>query len=195
MGKRIWKSQTGERAPFWCTDMIFARDDFQCFMLPVIFHQAENYTHYLHWNLPSDWLFHNILSGYMGRYGWMKVLSLSNRTCGASKLNPQVLFFDVHKNHFDDRATHLLRSHHISPFILKAVNSTSNQPNDNGPNLKLKRYFSIEKLKFQGHHETNKFTPAHKNSVLVEMCHLFHQQSASVIIDALKIQSPSHLPT
>ena len=164
-------------------------------MSPMLFHQAENCTQDLHWSLPSDWLVQNTLSGYMDRDGWMKATILFSRTCGASKLNPQVLFFDVHKNHFDDRATHLLRSHHISPFILKAGNSTSDQPNDNGPNLKLKRYFSIEKLKFQGHHETNKFTPAHKNSVLVEMFHLFHQQSAYFIIDAFKTQSPSHLPT
>ena len=28
-GKLIWKSQTGERAPLWCTYLIFTRDDGQ----------------------------------------------------------------------------------------------------------------------------------------------------------------------
>ena len=43
-----------------------------------------------------------------------------------------------------------------------------------------------------------KFTPAHMNSVLVEMWHLFQQQSALVIIDAfrktklLPLDTPDH---
>ena len=69
MGKHIWKSQTGERAPFRCTDMIFNRADGECFMPPMIVHQAKNYTQDLHWNLPSDWLVHNTLSGYIDRDG------------------------------------------------------------------------------------------------------------------------------
>ena len=77
-------------------------------MSPMIVRQAENYTQDLHWNLPSDWLVHNTPSGYMDRDGWMKAMSLFSRTCGASKMNPQVLFFDGHDSHFDDRATHIL---------------------------------------------------------------------------------------
>ena len=78
----------------------------------------------------------------------MKATSIFSRTCGAINLNPQVLFFDGHKNHFDDRYTHLLQSYHISPFILKAGDYINDQPNDNRPNLKLKRYYGIEKLKW-----------------------------------------------
>ena len=133
----------------------------------MIVHQAENYTHDIHWNLPSDWLVHNTPSGYMDRNGCMKAMSIFSRTCGASKINPQVLFFDGHDSHFDDRATHILRSHHISPFILKAGDSTNDQPNDNGPNLKLKRYYGIAKVKWQRQHGTMKFTAAHMNSVIV----------------------------
>ena len=76
----------------------------------------------------------------MDRDVWAKAISIFSRTCGASKMNPQVLFFDSHDSHFDDRSTHIMRSHHISPFILKAGNSTNDQTNDNGPNLILKRY-------------------------------------------------------
>ena len=79
----------------------------------------------------------------MDRNGWMKAMSLFSSTCGSSKMNPQVLFFDVHDSHFDDRSTHILLSHHISLFILKAGDSTNDQPNDNGPNCMLKRYYSI----------------------------------------------------
>ena len=133
----------------------------------MIVHQAENYTQDLHLNPPSDWLVHNTPSGYMDRYVWIKATSIFSRTCGASKLNSQVLFFDGHNSHFDKRATHLLRSHHISSFILKAGDSDNDQPNDNGPNLKLKRYYGIAKVKWHRQHGTMKFTPSHIHYVLV----------------------------
>ena len=98
-------------------------------------HQGANYTQDLHWNLPSDWLVHCTPSGYMDRDGWMKAMSLFSSTYGSSKMKPQVLFFDGHDSHFDDRATYIMQSHHIYPFILKAGDSTNNQPNDNRPNL------------------------------------------------------------
>ena len=103
----------------------------------------------------------------MDRDGWMKEIILFSSTCGSVKINPQVLFFDGHYIRFDYRATHILRSHHISSFILKSGDSTNYQPNDNGPNLKLKIYYGIEKVKWKIQHGTMKFTPAHINSVLV----------------------------
>ena len=87
-GKRIWKSQIGERAPFWCTSLIFTRADGQCFVPPIIVHQAENYTHDLHWNFPSDWLVHITPSGYMDMDGWMKAMIILSRTCASSKNKP-----------------------------------------------------------------------------------------------------------
>ena len=193
-GKRIWKSQTGERAPFWCTALIFTRANDQCFVPHMIFHQAENYTQDIHWNLPSDWLVHNTSPVYMDRDVWMKAISLFSRTCGYSKLNPQVLFFDVHDSHFNDRVTHLLRSHHVSPFILKAGDSKNDQPNDNGPNLKLKINYSLAKVKWQRQHGTMIFTASHMNYVLVEMWHLFQQQSYSVKNDEKKTKLPPLAP-
>ena len=117
---------------------------------------------------------------------WMKATSLFSKTYGDRKLNPQVLFFDGHDSHFDDEATHLLRSNHISPFIIKAGDSTNNQWNVNDPNLKLKRYYVIAKVKWQIHHGTIKFNAAHMNYILVKMWHSFQQQSTSIIIEALK---------
>ena len=105
----------------------------------------------------------------MDRDGWMKAMSLFYSTCASIKMNPQVLFFDGHDSHFSYRATHIPRSHHISPLILKAGDFTNDQPNNNGPNLKLKRYYGISKVKWQRQHGTMKFTAAQMNSVLVEM--------------------------
>ena len=145
-------------------------------MTPVIIHKAENYTQDLHWNLPSDWLFHNTALGYMDMYGWMKAMSIFSRNYGTSKLNPQVLLFDLLNSHSNERATHLLLSYHISPFILKAGDSNNDQTNDNGTKLKLNRYYGIAKVKWHRQHGTIKFTPAHMNYVLVYMWHLFQQQ-------------------
>ena len=68
----------------------------------------------------------------------MKAMIHFKTVCGENKLNPQVLFYDGHDTHFDDRAIHILRSHHIKPFVLKAGDSGNCHPNDNGSNLKLK---------------------------------------------------------
>ena len=83
----------------------------------------------------------------MDRDGWMKAIIPFSRTCGAIKINPQVLLFDGYERQLNDRYTYLLLSHHTPPFILKEGNSTNDQPNDNGPNLKLKRYYGIAKVK------------------------------------------------
>ena len=68
-GKCLCKYKTGERSPCWCTALIFARADGQYFMPPMIVNQEEKYTQDIHWNLPSDWLVHNTLLGYMDRDG------------------------------------------------------------------------------------------------------------------------------
>ena len=39
-GSIMWRMQTGERAPFWCTLLVFNRDYGKWFMPPVVVHQA-----------------------------------------------------------------------------------------------------------------------------------------------------------
>ena len=74
----------------------------------------------------------------MDMYGWMKEIIYLKTVCGADNLNQQVLFYDVHGRHFYDRTIHILHYHHIKTFFLKAGDSRNDQPNYNGPNLKLK---------------------------------------------------------
>ena len=116
----------------------------------------------------------------------MKATILFSRTCGASKINPQVLLFGVHDIHFDNRATHIFQFRHIFPLILEAGNSTNDQPNYDRLDLKLKIYCGLAKVKWRRQHGTIKFTADYMNSVLVEIWHSFKQQSDSVIIGALK---------
>ena len=92
----MWGIKTGARAPVWCTYLIFSRADGQCFIPPVLVHQAENYTQYLHYNILKDWVVHNTQSGYMDRGGWLKEIMHFKTVCGANKLNPQFFFYDQH---------------------------------------------------------------------------------------------------
>ena len=68
-GDKMWRTQTGERAPFWCTSLIFTRADGQCFIPHVIFHQAENYTQDIRYNILKDWVNQNTSYGYIDRGG------------------------------------------------------------------------------------------------------------------------------
>jgi hypothetical protein len=71
---KIWKTQTGERAPFWYTVLFFSRGDGQCFIAPTVVHQAAELTGDLLLGLPGNWVSHATPSGYMDRDGWYKTI-------------------------------------------------------------------------------------------------------------------------
>ena len=133
-GERMRKAKTGERAPFWCTLLVFNRADGQCFMLPVGIHQAKEYSQDLHNNIPLELKVHHTPSEYMNRYGWLNAMVQLFNICGASPVNNHILFFNGHNSHFDNRALKQTQSKNIQPFMLKAGESINDQPNDNGPN-------------------------------------------------------------
>ena len=62
---------------------------------------------------------------------------LSN-ICGTPPVNNRILFFGGHDSHFNYGALRKMILKNIQPFVLKAVNSTNDQTNDNDPNAKLK---------------------------------------------------------
>ena len=57
--------------------------------------------------------------------------------------------------------------------MLKAGDSVHDQPNDNGPNMKLNNFYGNARMNWMRHHGTLKFTSAHMNSVLVETWEAF----------------------
>ena len=73
-------------------------------MLPVIVHQAKEYSQYLHHSIPFYWKIHHTPYVYMERYGWLNYLNQFSNLCGASPVNNQILFFDGHNSHFDERS-------------------------------------------------------------------------------------------
>ena len=142
----MWMIHTRDREPSWCTALIFPRADGQFFMPHWIVHHSENCTQNIHYNIPKYCLVHNTPSRYIYRDGWTKSMMNFKTVCGANKLNLQVLFYDGHDSHFDNMSVHILRSHHIKPFVLKAGDSVNDQPNDNGPNIKPKGLYGQTRI-------------------------------------------------
>ena len=81
-GEIMWKVQTGERALFWCTLLVFTRADGKCFVPPVVVHQSKEYSQDLHHSIPLDWTVYHTPYGYMDRDEWLNVMTqLSNKSC------------------------------------------------------------------------------------------------------------------
>ena len=176
--------QTGKRAPFWCTLLVFTQSDGQCFMPPVFFLQSKEYSQDLHNNIPLEWTFHHTPSGYMDRDVWLKSMIQLSSICGASPVNNQILFFDGHNSHFCDRALTQMQIKNIQPFILKEGYSINGQPNDNGPDSKMKSLYNISKAKWMLKYITMRFQPHHMNSVLVEAWEIFTVSYGNIISDS-----------
>ena len=64
------------------------------------------------------------------------------------------------------------------------------QPNDNGPNSKLKALYNISKSKWMLNYGTTRFQPHHMNSILVETWESFIVSSGKIIKDSF---SKNHL--
>ena len=132
-------------------------------------------------NIPLDWTFHHTPYGYMDRYGWLKAMNQFSNICGVYPVNNKILFFDGHDINFDKRALTQMQSKNIQPFLLKVDNSINDQPNDNGPNSKLKALYNILKAKWMLKYVTTRFQHHHMNSVLVETWEAFMVSSSNII--------------
>ena len=163
---QIWKIQTGEHAPFWCTLLLFSRADGQCFIPPTVVHQGSNFTQDFQLYLPSDWIVHCTPSGYMDRDGWYKSIRQFIALSGARVTNKQILFFDGHDSHWDADAMDLMSDNHVHGFFLKSGDSSNDQPNDNGFNAKAKAIYNEEKAKWDEQFVSTPFSPAHMNKVI-----------------------------
>ena len=75
----------------------------------------------------SKYLVCSFLPSELERDGCMKAMMNFNNVCVANNLNPQVLFYDDHAIHFNDRVVNILLYYHIKPFILKAGDSGKTQ--------------------------------------------------------------------
>ena len=122
-GGRMWKVQTGERAPCWCTLLVFTQADGQYFMPSIIVHQAKEYSKDIHFNIPLEWTVHHTPYRYMDRGRWIKSMTQFSNTCGASPVNNQILFFGRNGSHYDKCKLRQIRCRKIQSFVLKSGNS------------------------------------------------------------------------
>ena len=137
-------------------------------MPPVVVHQSKDYSQDLHQNIPFDWRVHHTPYGYMDRDEWLKATTKFYNICGASPVNNQILLFGGNDSHFNDHALTQMKTKNIQPFILKAGDPINDQPNNNGPNSKLKSLYNVLKDQWILKYGTTRFQPNHMNSVLVE---------------------------
>ena len=103
----------------------------------------------------------------MDCYGWHKFMAHFTTMCCSSPLNPQVLFYDGHVRNFDDGALYIINRNKIQSFIVKAGDYVHGQSNDNLPNTNINNFYGNARMNWMRHHGTLKFTPTHKNPVLI----------------------------
>ena len=163
-GERMWKVQTEERSPLWCTLIVSTRSDGKCFMSPIIVHQDKDYSQYMYYNVPLDWIVHHTPSGYMDKDMWIKSMTQFSNVCSSSLVNDKILLFDEHNIHFDDGVLRKMMCKNIQPFVLKLGNSINKQPNNNGTNSKLKSLYYVRKSACMLKYGTKKISPHHVNS-------------------------------
>ena len=113
--------------------------------------------------------------------------------CCSSTLNTQVLFYDGHDSHFDDREFNILRRHKIQSLILKAGDSVHDHPNYNCPNMKLNNFYGNARMDWMRHDRDLKFSPSHTNSVLVKTWEAFKLPSATTTQKIFKKTRIPHL--
>ena len=89
-----------------------------------------------------------------------------SNVCGASPSNNQILLFDVHGSHFNYGALRQIMRKNIQLFVPKSGDSINDQPNDNGPNAKLRFLYNVANSVWLLKCGIKKFSPHHMNSVL-----------------------------
>ena len=176
----MWSTQTGERAPFWCTVIIFTCAGGHIFVLHVVVHQRTHYAQDLHYNIPRNWVVQNLSPGYMDLYCWHKFMSHFPSMCVSSPINYQVLLYDGHDSHFDYRVLNILHRHHILSLILRSGDSVHDKPNNNGQNMKINDLYGNEIMNWMRQHGTLKLTLSHMNYVLVETWESFKLSSTKI---------------
>ena len=83
----------------------------------------------------------------------------------------------------------------IQPFILKAVESINDQPNENGPNSKINSLYNVLKAKWMLNYGTMRFQPHHMNYILFETWEAFTVSDGNIIRDILaKTHQPPLVP-
>ena len=99
---KVRNTQTGQRAPFCCTLLVFTWSYDQLFLFLILIHYLDEYTQNLHNNIPYDWFVCHAPSVNINRKVCHKYMSYLILLCIYSPANHQVVFFDGRYGRFND---------------------------------------------------------------------------------------------
>ena len=102
--ERMWKVQTGEKVPLWCTLNVFTWTNGKWFMTTIILRQSKDHSQDLHFTIPLSWIFNHTPYRNMDVYGWLKKITQFSTVWGYSLIKNQILLFNGHGSQFDNRA-------------------------------------------------------------------------------------------
>ena len=100
-----------------------------------------------------------------------------------------------HDSHFGDHVLIHMYHQSIQPFIQKAGNSVSFQPNDNDPSVKLNYHCSDAKESWMLKYGMKKMLPHHMNLILVEEWDAFNVSARKFIRESFvktTLPPPTH---
>ena len=101
----------------------------------------------------------------------------------SSPVKNNILLFNGHASHFGDHTLRQMMYRNIQPFARKAGDSTINQPNDNGTNVKLKYLYNELKAACIMKCGTEKYLNHHMNYILEESWNTFNVSAGNIISD------------
>ena len=130
----------------------------------------------------------------MDRDGCLKSTTQFSNICGDSPINNKIIFFNGNDSHFYGHTLLHMYQWNIQPFILKAGDYVNDQPNDNGPNAKLKSLYNEMKSAWMLKYSMTKFLPHHMESILVEEWDTFKVSYKKLIRDSFVKTKPPPPP-
>ena len=128
-GEHMFKVQTVELEPFWCTLLDFNWVNGKLFMLPIIVHKAKDYSQNLLFDIPLYYIYHHTPSGHMSWYKYLISVTQLSNVCGSSSIKNWILFFGGNDIHFYERAISYLEYQNIKPFVLNLGDYDNGHPN------------------------------------------------------------------
>jgi hypothetical protein len=196
---RLFNRVTGERAPFWATMFYFSCGDGRLPIPPMLVHQGgteDTIPIHILTNMPMGWGYHATPSGYMDKEGFCALAKHFVLHSKATPDNPQFLFIDGHDSHWDIDALQYLLDHNVHVFFLKANDSINDQPNDMGPNAKLKSAYSVCYLNWRQRYPTVPYNVEYFNEVITKAWNLFASDPGitSIVLNAYKSAQLSPFP-
>lgn len=181
---RRYRETTGDKPPFLATLLYATNADGDIAVHPTLVHQSmskdDTMPGNLVWGLGDDFLLCSSNSGYIDEEAFYHSASQLVKDTKVNDSNPIYLFQDGFYAHFDVDAIDVLHEHNIHTTFLCSNNSIQDQPQDNGPNAKLKSLYNDDKYQtWREQHPGVPYTKAFFNTVIQDTWNDFVHDSST----------------